>query len=176
GMDGPAEKKEAPPDPKKVDEERKQRDGFVVGDDLRFLVSWDGGGFRFKTADEAFSLHIGGRLMTDEVWWTQSPGLRQSPIPPPGSPLRLITGVGPGIGNLLDGFFVRRARFVADGAVFQTIEFKTEFDFENYNSISFDESYVGARDLPLFDAVRIGQTHVPFGLEAYTSSRFLPML
>ena len=166
----------APPDSQKAEAERKQREGFVVGDDLRLSVSWDGGGFRFKSADEAFSLHMGGRLMTDEVWWTQSPGLRQSPIPPPGSPLRLITGVGPGIGNLLDGFFIRRARFVADGAVFQTIEFKTEFDFENYNSISFDESYVGARDLPLFDTVRIGQTHCPFGLEAYTSSRFLPML
>src|SRR5439155_13380445 len=76
----------------------------------------------------------------------------------------------------LDGFFVRRARVVADGAVFQTVEFKTEFDFENYNSLLFDESYVGARDLPLFDAARFGQMHVPFGLEAYTSSRFLPLL
>jgi len=47
---------------------------------------------------------------------------------------------------------------------------------ENYNNISFDESYVGARDLPFIDTVRFGQTHVPFGLEAYTSSRFLPMI
>ena len=75
-----------------------------------------------------------------------------------------------------DGAFVRRARFVADGYIFKTIEFKVEFDYESYNSISFDESYIGAKDLPFIDTVRFGQVHVPFGLEAYTSSRFLPMM
>jgi phosphate-selective porin OprO and OprP len=163
-------------DRKKAEEEKKKREGFVVGDDVKFNALWDAGGLRFKTTDEAFSLHVGGRLMTDEVWWTQSPNLRQPPTPPVGSPLGLQTGVGPGIGDLQDGFFIRRARVVADGAVFQTIEFKVEFDFENYNSLLFDESYIGARDLPVVDTARIGQTHVPFGLEAYTSSRYLPML
>jgi phosphate-selective porin OprO/OprP len=168
---------------KKKEEEEKQRKeaekklaGFVVGDDRKLLVSWDDGGFRFKSEDEAFSLHLGGRLMFDTVWWTQSPDLRRSATPPTGSPLPNFTGVGPGIGDLEDGFFIRRARFVADGQIWKTIEYKTEFDFENYNSIAFDESYVGARDLPLIDTVRVGQTHVPFGLEAYTSSRFLPQM
>jgi phosphate-selective porin OprO/OprP len=163
-------------DKKKADEAPKPPQPTVVGDDRTFIASWDNGGMRFRTADEAFSVHLGGRLMYDEVWWTESPNLRRSPVQPPGSPLALITGVGPGIGDLPDGFFIRRARFVADGTVFQTIDFKVEFDFENYNSIAFDESYVGARDLPFIDIVRFGQTHVPFGLEAYTSSRYLPML
>jgi phosphate-selective porin OprO/OprP len=161
---------------KKAEDEKKKQEGSVVGDDLKFNVNWDSGGLRFKTTDEAFSIHLGGRLMTDEVWWTQSPNLRRSPTQPANSPLGLSTGVGPGIGDLQDGFFVRRARLMADGTIFQTIEYKVEFDFENYNNIAFDESYVGARDLPIIDTVRIGQTHVPFGLEAYTSSRFLPML
>jgi len=174
--DPPREKGAKEPDEKKSDGGDKPRPGFAVGDDLKFIASWDAGGLRFKTADEAFSTHIGGRLMTDEAWWTQSPGLRRSPIQPAGSPLREFTGVGPGIGDLQDGFYVRRARFMADGLIFQTVEFKTEFDFENYNNISFDESYVGARDLPFMDTLRIGQTHCPFGLEAFTSSRFLPML
>ena len=119
---------------------------------------------------------MGGRLMTDNVWWTQSPNLRQSNVLPVSSPLSTQTGVGPGIGDLTDGFFVRRARFVTDGTIYQTIDFKVEFDFENYNNISFDESFVGARELPYIGMVRIGQMHVPFGLEAYTSSRFLPMM
>jgi phosphate-selective porin OprO/OprP len=161
---------------KEADEAQKKHDGSVVGDDLKLIPSWDWGGLRYKTADEAFSIHMGGRLMTDEVWWTQSPLLRQSAAQPPGSPLASETGVGPGIGDLTDGFFVRRLRIVADGTIYQTIEFKIEADFENYNSISFDESYVGAKDLPWIDTIRFGQTHVPFGLEAYTSSRFLPMM
>ncbi len=176
GSPAPKEKAAGEEDKKKAEEEKKRREGSVVGDDLKYNVSWDAGGFRFQTADEAFRVHLGGRLMSDEVWWTQSPDLRKSPAQPSGSPLGNITGVGPGIGDLPDGFFVRRARFIADGAIYQTIEFKLECDFENYNSIAFDESYVGARDLPFIDTIRIGQTHCPFGLEAYTSSRFLPML
>ncbi len=170
------EKTEAEAERIKAEAEKARQNGFVVGDDLGLHATWDGGGFRFKTNDEAFSMHLGGRLMTDEVWWTQSPSLLKSAVQPPGSPLASITGVGPGLGDLVDGFFVRRARFVADGTIYQTTEFKVEFDFENYNSISFDESYVGAKDLPVIDTVRFGQEHVPFGLEAYTSSRYLPML
>jgi phosphate-selective porin OprO/OprP len=149
---------------------------LIPGQDHKLSVTWDVKGITFKSADGDFVGHIGGRLMTDEVWFTQSPQLRASPILPLNSPLRFQTGVGPGIGDLQDGFFVRRARFVADGTIYRMIEYKVEFDFENYNSISFDESYVGAKNLPYFDAVRIGQMHVPFGLEAYTTSRFLPML
>ncbi|MFT3879696.1 MAG: porin [Gemmatales bacterium] len=161
---------------KKAEEEKKKLTGSVVGSDTKFNVSWDNGGMRYKTADDAFNLHIGGRLMADGVWWNESPQLRQSPVQPPGSPLGQYTGVGPGIGDLQDGFFIRRARVVADGRVYQNIEFKAEFDFENYNNISFDESFIGMRDLPFADTIRIGQMHVPFGLEAFTSSRFLPMI
>src|SRR5262249_37533403 len=32
------------------------------------------------------------------------------------------------------------------------------------------------KDLPFFDYVRIGHQHVPFGLEAWSSSRFLPLM
>jgi len=146
------------------------------GTDRKLLVTWDDGGFRFRSADGGFNIHIGGRLMTDDVWWSQSPNLRQAATLPAGSPLANRTGVGQGVGDLQDGAFIRRARFVADGSIFKNIDFKVEFDFETYNSIAFDESYVGARNLPFIGMVRLGQMHVPFGLEAYTSSRFLPMM
>jgi phosphate-selective porin OprO and OprP len=144
--------------------------------DRKLNVTWDGGGFRYKNSDGSFTLHLGGRLMTDEVWFNQSPNLRLPAVPPANSSLAQRSGVGAGIGDLMDGAFVRRARFVADGTVFKTIDFKTEFDFESYNSVLFDESYVGVRSLPWIGMVRLGQSHVPFGLEAYTSSRYLPML
>jgi phosphate-selective porin OprO and OprP len=161
---------------KKAEADRKAAEGTVVGDDKTLIPIWDAGGFRLKSADDAFSFHLGGRLMSDEVWWTQSPALRKPATLPAGSSLVNFTGVGQGIGDLQDAFFVRRARIVADGTIYQTIELKVEFDFENYNSLLFDESYVGVKDLPFFDAIRFGQMHVPFGLEAYTSSRFLPMM
>src|SRR5438105_2608367 len=42
------------------------------GPDGRLNVTWDAGGLRLRGADGAFTVHVGGRLMTDEVWWTQS--------------------------------------------------------------------------------------------------------
>ncbi|MBN9122195.1 MAG: hypothetical protein J0I06_24160, partial [Planctomycetes bacterium] len=167
----PPAKKEAAPAPAP----KGPSDPFL-GTGRNLNVSWDAGGFRYRSPDGGFNLHLGGRLMTDEVWWTESPNLRRPATLPAGSPLPLQTGVGQGIGDLQDGAFIRRARFIADGSVFKNIDFKVEFDFENYNSIAFDESFVGVRNLPYVGMVRFGQTHVPFGLEAYTSSRFLPQL
>jgi phosphate-selective porin OprO/OprP len=173
----PADKdKEAKDKPKDAKEEKKPEVLIPPGEDRKLTWSWESNGLRFKSANDDFVGHIGGRLMTDQVWWTQSPQLRAPAVLPANSPLRFQTGVGPGIGDLEDGFFVRRARFMGDGTIYRMIEFKVEFDFENYNNISFDESYVGVKNLPCFDAIRFGQTHVPFGLEAYTSSRFLPMI
>ena len=106
-----ARKKEAE---KAAEKEAKAEEGFVVGADRKLNANWDAGGFRFKTADEAFNVHLGGRMMTDEAWFNQSPKLRQSATQPAGSPLTNITGVGPGIGDLQDGFFTRRVRIVAD--------------------------------------------------------------
>jgi phosphate-selective porin OprO/OprP len=158
-------------------ETKAPTDPGVVSDEARKLnVTWGAGGLQFRSVDDLFTFHIGGRLMTDSVWWNQSPDLRKSAAQPPGSPLSQITGVGPGVGDLVDGAFVRRARFIADGTIFKNAEFKIEFDYENYNNIAFDESYVGLRNVPFIGMIRFGQEHVPFGLEAYTSSRFLPML
>jgi phosphate-selective porin OprO/OprP len=161
---------------KKDEEEAKKAEGFVVGSDPKLNVSWGPGGFFFQSANDDFRVHIGGRMQSDQVYFTQSPQLKASSTPAAGSPLPLFTGVGPGLGDLEDGFFFRRLRFVADGYIFQTVEWKVEFDFENYNSLTFDECYIGTRDLPFIDTVRIGQMHVPFGLEAYTSSRWLPQM
>src|SRR5262249_12780616 len=145
-------------------------------DDLKLNVTWDWGGLRFKSADEAFNVHFGGRLMYDGVWWDQSPGLKKRSSLLAGSPLAGRTGLGQGIGDLQDGAYIRRARVVGDATIYETVEFKVEFDLENYNSLTFDEMYVGMKNLPFVDAVRIGQVHVPFGLEAYTSSRWQPLL
>src|SRR5207248_2486323 len=67
----PADKPAAAGDAPKASDAAKPPETFLVGDDVKFITTWDAGGFRFKTADEAFSAHIGGRLMTDEAWWTQ---------------------------------------------------------------------------------------------------------
>src|SRR5258708_2250989 len=73
------EKKKAEDEKKKAEEARIAREGVVVGDDRKLNVTLDNGGLRYKSADEAFNLHIGGRLMADGVWFSQAKNLRASP-------------------------------------------------------------------------------------------------
>jgi phosphate-selective porin OprO/OprP len=156
---------------KKVAEDQKAAEGSVVQVNTPLNAFWDNGGLRFKSADGAFDFHIGGRLMYDYNWFGQSTGLLKSTTQ--NAAQAKISGLGPGIGDLEDGSFVRRARFVSDGTMYETMEWKVEFDVENYDDITFDEMYVGAKHIPFFDTIRVGQEHVPFGLEAYSSSRWL---
>lgn len=169
------EQKKKDEEKKKEEEARKVLEGTVVGSDNKLNVTFDNGGLRYKSADESFNIHVGGRLMSDFNFFRESSNLRQSPNVT-SAQLQRFTGAGPGIGELQDGFFIRRARIVADGTFYQNFEFKTEFDLENYNNLAFDEMYLGVRNLPIVDTVRVGQMHVPFGLEAYTSSRWLPQM
>jgi phosphate-selective porin OprO/OprP len=169
-----ADKKKEEDLKKKAADDKKKAEGSVVGADLALHASWDNGGLRFKTDDEAFNFHIGGRLMADSVWFSQSVPLMKSATQTAAQ--AKISGLGAGIGNLQDGQYIRRARFVSDGTVYEVMEYKVEFDVENYDDIAFDEMYVGAKKIPFFDTIRVGQEHVPFGLEAYSSSRWLETL
>src|ERR1043165_3664642 len=41
---------------KKAEEERKKYDWMTIGLDRKLNVTWDAGGFRFRSADEAFNI------------------------------------------------------------------------------------------------------------------------
>lgn len=163
---------------KKAEAAKKAEDGYVVGDNTDLKASWGPRGLVFQSADGAFLFHLGGRINADNVWFTQSPALKSTTTQTAAQ--AKAGGTGPGIGDLQDGSFIRRARIIADGQIWGIMEYKIENDLENFaandGTINFDEVFIGFKDLPILDTVRIGQMHMPFGLEAYTSSRFLEML
>src|SRR5262249_10118857 len=81
---------------KKKEEEAKQKlesEGYRVGTDLKMSARWDDG-FRAETPNKDFTIHIGGRMQFDNVWWTQDP----------------VTKTPTQIGDLQDGVFFRRVR------------------------------------------------------------------
>jgi phosphate-selective porin OprO/OprP len=162
---------------KKADAEKSGAnpdEGHVVGSNLNLQAHWSERGLTFTSPDKDFDVHIGGRLMGDAVFFRQSNQLKTTTAASGLVPR--ATGDNPGIGDLTDGFFMRRIRVIGDGTIWQVMEYRAEMDLENYNLLTFDELFVGAKDIPFFDTIRVGQCHVPFGLEAYSSSRFLPMM
>jgi phosphate-selective porin OprO/OprP len=133
---------------------------------------WDNG-LWFRTPDKDFNIHLGGRIHADSVWWRQPVYLKG---PPPGNGGIPNSNPGDGVGPLDDGFFFRRVRIRADGTVSQHVEFMFEYDFENLNQIAFDHMWVGLKDLPVINTIRIGQMKVPQGLDMMGNDYHLTFL
>jgi phosphate-selective porin OprO/OprP len=138
-----------------------------VGKDRNLQARWDNG-FVAETADNAFRIHLGGRLEFDNSWFTQDDNI--------------LIGTSPDQ-EMLDGTLFRRARFRADGRVWEFIDFACEVNFANIQDISNVDSstvqigsvgltdfYVTFREIPWLGNVRMGHLQAPISLERYSSS------
>ncbi len=152
---------------KRIEAEEKkcaeESQGYVVGTALGMTARWNPDrGPTFTTANDDFSLHIGGRFQQDEVWWNQAAQLRKPPA-------------AGGMGPLEDGTFFRRVRLQMDGTFWENGIFNMEYSFENFgNNVgtgAMEEFYAGMKNLPWLGEVRIGQVRVPQGLDpGFTAS------
>lgn len=155
-------------DAKKADEKKAADEGYKIGTDLKMSATWKNG-FVVTTPNDDFSLHIGGWVQWDNVWWTQSKLLQKAPGSRPGSAQGIASGVaGGGIGDLEDGTFFRRERIMLDGKVWENYEYTFVFAFENdtFNTIGLDEFWVGATNIPVIGTMRFGHVKNCIGLEA----------
>src|SRR5262249_54647461 len=162
------QKKKADEQKKKADEQKKEAEGYRIGSDLTMKASWKDG-FVASTANDDFSLHVGGWIQYDNVFWDQSNLLRLSPGARPAAKQGVFTGVSAGgIGDLQDGMFFRRERLQLDGKFWENYEYNLIFAFENdqFNIIGLDEFWVGAMNIPVIGTARIGHVKNAIGLEA----------
>ncbi|MBI3406822.1 MAG: hypothetical protein HY040_00510 [Planctomycetes bacterium] len=146
---------------------KKASDWLEVGKDFQLQARWDNG-FVAETKDQAFRLHIGGRLEFDNTWFTQNDNIL----------------IGSSAGQRLDdGTLLRRARMRADGVLWEFIDFVTEVNFATIQDVSnvdnsqvqigsvgLTDFYAGFHDVPLVGNARFGHFKAPVGLERYTSS------
>jgi phosphate-selective porin OprO/OprP len=132
---------------------------------------WDNG-LWFASANNDWKIHLGGRVMAQNSFWSQSPDLRG---PPPGNGGIQQSGLGAGVGPLDDGFFFRRVRLRSDGVGYGCVEYAFEVDFEQLNFITFDHMWIGVTDAD-WGTFRVGQHKVPQGLEMIGSDYHLTFL
>ena len=144
-------------DAKKAEDDKKKKEaaerGYEVGSDLSASVKWDPSvaGFRLETPNKDFSLHVGGRIQTDSVWFTESPAVHPQNQ----------------IGELYDGTYFRRVRIQMDGKFNEVFEYNFEYALENTQQLmtGLDEMWVGITQVPYLGSARIGHLKVPQGLE-----------
>ncbi len=122
------------------------------GEDLK--VYWKEG-IRLDSANEAFKLKLGGRIMND---WSFASGDDEVKA----------------IGALTDGTEFRRARLYLSGTVYDNVEFKAQYDFAG--DPDFKDVYLGLKEVGNIGGIRVGHFNQPFGLEELTSSKYITFM
>ncbi len=126
-------------------------------DPLGLSGKWNNG-LEFKTNDGSASVKLGGRVMLDNVFFSDDTGQE-------------------------DGTEFRRTRLMLSGKV-NNFEWKTQYDFARGDSggtdkgkrPAFKDVYVGLGGVPYAGALRAGHFKEPFGLEELTSSKYITFM
>lgn len=71
-----------------------------------------------------------------------------------------------------DRLLVRRLRFGVGGDIDPNMLYRIEMEFANPENVEFRDAYLGFRDLPLLQRVQIGNQKRPYGLNAWSTSRY----
>ncbi len=167
-------------DAKKQEEAQKKQladeQGYVVGSDLHVQANFQNGLFLWlDTPNKDFTMHLGGWMQFDNVFWDQSPLLKSAYLT--GSPAKQVPagttqGVASGdnlggIGDMQNGDYFRRIRPFAEGTFWETGEYRLIIALENnqYNTAGLDEFWVGETQIPVIGTLRAGHVKTPMGLE-----------
>jgi phosphate-selective porin OprO/OprP len=100
---------------------------------------------------------IGGQIVIDALWFSQDANSRAA------------------VGDIEDAFDFRRARLYGQGEAFEVFNYAMGFDFAQGSATNgrpvFLDNYVGVKDLPVLNNLRVGHFFEPFSLERSSSNR-----
>jgi phosphate-selective porin OprO and OprP len=131
-----------------------------------FRAYWKDG-LRFESKDKDFTMHIGGRVQVDFAQMDANDAMRK------GFASSLQPATTTASTNSLEshGAEFRRARMQIDGTIFNDFEFMTEFDFAQ-NVVTFQDVYIGLKNIPYVGSVRVGRQKEPLSLEELISDNW----
>lgn len=165
----------APSSPDAVNVTAPNPEWYEIGSDKKFSAQWNHG-LELQTANKDFKVHLGGRIQFDTGFFSNDDFLEQ-PV------------ANGGIGSLRDSMQFRRARFRADGTLYDQIEYAFEFEFLNNNAVDFAQTpalatavpsatdlWIAFTKMPLLGTVKVGNQKNPIGFEHMESSRYLDFI
>lgn len=137
-------------------------------DPLRMTASWHNG-LELESANKAFKIKLGGRTQFDIGWYDADEQMEFGPG---------------GTGEFRDGVDFRRARFRAEGTMYEVIDWAAEYDFANmvregssvFGSAAITDLWFTFTHLPYVGNFRVGNMKPAIGFEHLVSSRFLPFI
>ncbi len=161
------------------------------GNPLALQASWQNG-LVFQSTDGAFDVHVGGRIQEDIADAEPNAALKNY------SNSQFTSGLR---GPKTDGWGdqMRRVRLAIDGTLWKDIEFISQIEFaptysattvakSNYKTpvtsstyyadittgytASFQDVWMGVKDIPYLGRIRAGQMYEPIGLDQQTVDNF----
>jgi phosphate-selective porin OprO/OprP len=124
-------------------------------------ASWKDG-LQFESADRAFTLQVGGRLMLDFV----------APSADDEVESHLIPATGAAVGDFDPTAGVRRMQLALNGTIHESLYYAVTLEFAQTPN-QFKDAYIGFKGLPGNTRIQVGYMKEPAGLEELTSSRYI---
>ena len=150
----------------------------MVGSNLSGIVFFKDGEFlNFSTPNKDFTMHLGGWVQWDNVWWNQ-PAALQVAQGKAGNQAGIASGAASGglnngtYGSLQDGDYWRRLRIVQEGTFWETGEYRFNWALERdvYSTVGLDEMWIGQNAIPVIGTIRVGHVKNALGLEGDMTS------
>ncbi|MGK7344937.1 MAG: OprO/OprP family phosphate-selective porin [Candidatus Nitrospinota bacterium M3_3B_026] len=114
-------------------------------------------GLRFTSADKAFQIKVGGRLMNDWAWLSADDELKSEET------------------VWESGTEFRRARLYVGGHIHENVKFKVQYDFAGGDA-DFKDAYIALTKISGIGQLKVGRFKQPFGLEELTSSKYITFM
>lgn len=80
------------------------------------------------------------------------------------------------VGEIPDGAFFRRSRIGIFGELYETVEYRLEYDFANPARPQFLDNWIALTNIPVINNVIVGHYFEPFSLERYSPNRFITFM
>tara|TARA_R110001592_G_scaffold237306_3_gene496110 strand:+ start:15019 stop:16251 length:1233 start_codon:yes stop_codon:yes gene_type:complete len=135
---------------------------FVVTNVLKaqekpfFTSEWDKG-YRLSSSDGSFKMKFGGRIQ--EQWSFVGQDNAMNTL----------------FGEVNNRSELRRIRFYNSGTIYQSVQYKVEFDFANGRATVTD-GFIRLTDIPVVGNIQVGHFKEPFSLDMMNSSNDMTFL
>ncbi len=137
--------------------EERERTRYRKGENE--IISYYKYGFKMRTRDDQFRFQVGGRIMHDWGFFSESKTFKST------------------IGQQENGARFRRVRFFMAGMLYNTMKFKFDIDVDGgSNGVTFKDMYIGVARIPLLGNFQVGHFKRPASLDSVTSSKYLTFI
>ena len=137
--------------------EQREKSRYKKGE--KEILTYYKNGFKMRTRDNQFRAQVGGRIMHDWGFFSESGSFRST------------------FGEQENGARFRRVRFFMAGLLYKKVKYIFDIDVDGgTNGVTFKDMYIGVTRIPVLGNFQVGHFKRPASLDSLTSSKYLTFI